>query len=167
MGRIAIQIVLALGIVISAHSQTSQENISRAKEVILALHGDFTWEMFKPSENKFLRSGSRTSQIYLDSTAFFAHELFDNSKIEQISLFGFNPQSTQFYSTAVYNVDTGPHIMSGRLDRKKMKLYFFENDSTKHTLEVLGHNEHRWTSEKLADNVWVPNDLLIVFRRNQ
>lgn len=121
--------------------------------------------MIRPSENKVIRTGTKSSDYHLDSLILLSRETFDLSEIEQVALFGYNQKDSLFFSVSAYNVDIGPHLIRGSLHENGRTVEFQENDSTKLFLSIVNRDEYQWTYQIRKNGGWEERDLKIVFSR--
>ncbi len=158
-------IALTIG---SLSAQSGRETIPpEVREILNTLHGDFKWEMIRPSDGKTLRTGTKTSRYHLDSLVLFSGETFDASEIEQVAFFGYNHRDSLFFSVGIYNIDPGPHLTQGFLTENESVIEFQENDSSRLFLEIIDTNQYNWTYKHLKDKAWRDRDLEITFKRIQ
>jgi len=137
------------------------------REIMNNLQGSFEWKMIRPSDNKILRTGTKVSQYDLDSLILISHEEFNSSKIKQTALFGYKKSDSSFFSIGLYNIDIGPHISYGYLNKDLRRVEFFENDSSKFYLNMVDTSEYNWTYEDLKNQNWIKRDLKIIFERRK
>ncbi|MEP1095401.1 MAG: hypothetical protein ABJG78_09845 [Cyclobacteriaceae bacterium] len=139
---------------------------SDVREVLNTLQGNFNWTMIRPSDNKVLRTGTKTSTYDLDSLILLSHEEFDSSSIKQVAFFGYNRSDSSFVSVGLYNIDMGPHVSSGYFVEDSRRIEFYENDSARYYLNLSSPSRYFWTYENLKNQKWEKRDLKIVFERS-
>lgn len=147
-------------------SQTNTD-ISLVKQILTQMQGDFVWEMWRPSENKLLRTGTSQSSYQLDSMVLLVREKFANTPVEMIGLWGYDRKTNDFFSLSSFNGKNGTHYMRGQLDtnRRPIQITFIEDQKTRNIITFIGKDEHQWRSERLKNGIWVKNDLKIIFKR--
>lgn len=166
MKIIILNIILILCNVNSITAQKKSDTIpTDVIEILNSLNGSFRWKMIRPSDNKVLKTGTKYSSYHLDNLVLLNHETFDSSKIEQISLFGYRENDSTFISVGMYNVDIGPHIILGHLNKSEKRIEFSENDSSKLYLNILNSSKYYWTYQLLKNGIWIDRDLKIIFER--
>ncbi|MEQ9424142.1 MAG: hypothetical protein RJQ09_06990 [Cyclobacteriaceae bacterium] len=131
-----------------------------------SLEGQFDWKMWNYDQTTLKRSGERIAHFGVDSLNLLIEESFDDSTIQMNGLIGWNNVDSTFYAVSVFNVDPGPHLMTGRLI-SDFEIEFLESNSGNiHLLTVVDKNQHHWTSQtKSKSGSYSQNDLKIVFVR--
>ncbi len=135
------------------------------KKVMNLLQGKFTWQMIRPSTNEILRTGIKESHYELDSSILITKETFDTSNVKQIGFFGYKEIDSSYFFIQLYNVDIGPHILKGYINKDLNRITFPESDSSKFYLNFVGNSEYYWTYETLKNDEWIKRDLQIIFKR--
>ncbi len=163
-----LSIIVVLSAISSISAQEKSDSISpEIRRVLNSLSGSFTWKIVRPSSNEIIRTGTKHSSYQLDSLALLGHEEFNDSNIKQMSFMAYNQKDSTFASVGMYNIDIGPHIAKGRLNRLKNGINFFENDSTKLNLVIVDASKYYWTYQNLENGIWKNRDLKIVFDRKE
>lgn len=136
------------------------------KKVVTLLHGSFNWEMKRPSQGEILRSGQRTSEFQFNETVFSFQETFFDSDVEQVGFFGYNAKENNIFSIGIYNVDMGPHILRGTLQKMTngYLVRFFEGEKQV-VLRVMSNMHHFWEYYSKTGDQWIKDDLRIDFYR--
>jgi len=138
----------------------------RPKELINQVQGTFEWEMRKPSSNTVISQGERTSSPYFEGQLFMFRETFLDSDIEQVGFFGYDNQTKHVISVGLYNIDMGPHILKGTVEKvvQGYQVTFFESDK-RIVLHIKDRDHHFWKYYSKLDVGWSQDDLQIDFHR--